>query len=335
MRAKYDVLGIGNAIMDVIAPVSDALLTELKITKGSMTLVDEAQALGIHNAFRNSDFDILETAGGSGANTLAGIAGLGVSSAFIGKVARDGMGKKFRQSLTDIGLTDATTTLKQGIATARSLIAVTPDGERSMSTFLGANISFGVNDIDESVVRDSAVTYMEGYLFDTNEQKAAFVKAAEIAKAAGRQVALTLSDSFCVGRHRAAFQHLVDNHVDILFANKDELLSLYELDDLGQSLRRVWKTGTTAAVTRSEKGSVIIEDGNIHEIAAVPVSKVVDTTGAGDQYAAGVLAGRAMGLSWKDAGYLGSLSAAEVITHYGPRPETPIHTLADGGAERL
>lgn len=335
MRAKYDVLGIGNAMMDVIAPVDDTVLAELNITKGSMTLVDEAQALAIHTAFRNGKSDIIETAGGSGANTVAGIAALGVKSAYIGKVAADGMGKKFTQALTDIGVADATTCLKKNISTARSLIAVTPDGERSMSTYLGANIAFGVNDIDENVVRESAITYMEGYLFDTNDQKAAFVKAAEIAKAAGRQVALTLSDSFCVGRHRAAFQHLVDNHVDILFANKDELLSLYELDDLGQSLRRVWKTGTCAAVTRSEKGSVIIEGGNIHEIAAVPVSKVIDTTGAGDQYAAGVLAGRAMGLSWKDSGHLGSLAAAEVITHYGPRPETAIHRLAERGAEQL
>ncbi|PHR91618.1 MAG: adenosine kinase [Robiginitomaculum sp.] len=335
MHAKYDVLGIGNAIMDVIAPVDDKVLKTLEITKGSMTLADETRAMTIHNAFRKGSSQMIEAAGGSGANTIAGIAALGVSAAFIGKVAADDMGKKFTAALTDIGVKTATRPLKKGVATARSLIAVTPDGERSMTTFLGANIAFGVNDIDERIVRDSAIIYMEGYLFDTNDQKAAFIKAAEIAKAAGRQVALTLSDSFCVDRHRASFQHLVDNYVDILFANNDELLSLYELGDLGASLQRVWKTGTTACVTRSEKGSVIIEDGNVHEIAALPVSKVVDTTGAGDQYAAGVLAGRAMGLSWRDAGHLGSLTAAEVITHYGPRPETPIHELAEGGAERL
>lgn len=335
MQTKYDVLGVGNAIMDVIAPIDDALLNVQEITKGSMTLIDEARALGLHKAFKAGSKQIVEIAGGSGANTVAGIAALGVSAAYIGKVADDATGRRFTKSMSSLGIASSLAPLKNGPATARSLIAVTPDGERSMSTFLGANVTFGPKDIDASLVKSAAVTYLEGYLFDTDEQKAAFVKAAEIATAAGRKVALTLSDSFCVGRHRAAFQHLVDNHVDILFANNDELLSLYEMDDLGESLRRVWKTGTTACVTRSEKGSVIIEDGNVHTIDCVPVSKVVDTTGAGDQYAAGVLAGRAMGLSWKDAGHLGSLAAAEIITHYGARPETDIHKLAASAVEGL
>ncbi|PHR61216.1 MAG: adenosine kinase [Robiginitomaculum sp.] len=330
MRAKYDVLGIGNAMMDVIAPISDDVLTTLKITKGSMTLIEESRAIDIHSAFKSHSKNISETAGGSGANTMAGIAGLGVSAAYFGKVADDKLGTRFTKSMTDIGVAFPNSPLKNSSATARCLIAVTPDAERSMSTFLGANTSFGPKDIDAKIVQDSAITYMEGYLFDTPDQKAAFVKASEIAKAAGRKVALTLSDSFCVGAHRAAFQHLVDNHVDILFANHDELLSLYELEDFGQSLRRVWKTGTIACVTRSEKGSVIIEDGKVHEIAAIPVANIIDTTGAGDQYAAGVLAGRAMGLSWSDAGRLGSIAAAEVISHFGARPETPIHTLAGG-----
>ena len=335
MQTQYDVLGIGNAIMDVIAPVKNKLLKEQNIEKGSMTLVDEAQALGLHKAFKNNSPKIVEVAGGSGANTVAGIAALGVSAAYIGKVADDAVGRRFTKSMSGLGIASALKPLKNGPATARSLIAVTPDGERSMSTFLGANVTFGPKDVDANLVKASAVTYLEGYLFDTDEQKAAFVKAAEIATAAGRKVALTLSDAFCVGRHRAAFQHLVDNHVDILFANNDELLSLYEMDDLGDSLRRVWKTGTTACVTRSEQGSVIIEDGNVHTIACVPVDKVIDTTGAGDQYAAGVLAGRAMGLSWQDAGHLGSLAAAEIITHFGARPETSIHDLAIGGIEAL
>lgn len=335
MQIKYDVLGIGNAIMDVIAPIDDALLEAQEIAKGSMTLVDEARALGLHKAFKSGSKQIVEVAGGSGANTVAGIAALGVNAAYIGKVADDATGRRFTKSMSGLGIASTLAPLKNGPATARSLIAVTPDGERSMSTFLGANVTFGPKDIDPNLVKSSAVTYLEGYLFDTDEQKAAFVKAAEIATAAGRKVALTLSDAFCVGRHRAAFQHLVDNHVDILFANNDELLSLYEMDDLGDSLQRVWKTGTTACVTRSEKGSVIIEDGHVHTIACVPVSKVVDTTGAGDQYAAGVLAGRAMGMSWKDAGHLGSLAAAEIITHYGARPETSIHGLAMGGNEGL
>jgi len=335
MRAKYDVLGLGNAIMDVIVPVADAVLTKENITKGGMTLIDETRALHLSTALKGAANNITEVAGGSGANTIAGISSLGVSSAYIGKVANDGMGQRFTSAMHKDGVDFPCAPLKSGAATARCLIAVTPDAERSMSTFLGANTSFGPKDVDPKIVQSSAITYMEGYLFDTDEQKAAFIKASEIAKAAGRQVALTLSDDFCVGRHRAAFQHLVKNHVDILFANKAEMLSLYELDDLGQALRTVWKTGTTACVTRSEKGSVIIEDGHVHEIKAVPVSKVIDTTGAGDQYAAGVLAGRAMGLSWIDAGHLGSLCAAEVITHYGARPVTSIHNLASGGTEAL
>jgi sugar/nucleoside kinase (ribokinase family) len=335
MTTKYDVLGIGNAIMDIIAPVDDSILAQENITKSGMTLVDEPRALELHGVFKKNSKQINEIAGGSGANTMAGIAGLGVSSAYVGKVANDGVGSRFTKSLHSEGVFTNTAPLINGAASARCLIAVTPDGERSMSTYLGANTSFGPEDVDPELVRASAVTYLEGYLFDTDAQKAAFVKAAEIATAADRKVALTLSDDFCVGRHRASFLHLVENHVDILFANKDEMLSLYEIDDLGEALRRVWKTGTTAAVTRSEKGSVIIDEGEIYSIDAVPVKKLVDTTGAGDQYAAGVLAGRAMGMNWQDAGRLGSLCAAEVISHYGARPEQDIHSLAANGAMSL
>lgn len=335
MSTKYNVLGIGNAIMDIIAPVDEAALKQEDITKGGMTLIDEDRALALHKAFDAGSSLISEVVGGSGANTIAGIAGLGVFSAYVGKVADDGVGKRFTESLRSEGVFTNTVPLKGGAATARCLIAVTPDGERSMSTFLGANTSFGVDDIDAGLIRSADITYLEGYLFDTDAQKAAFVKASKIATAAGRKVALTLSDGFCVGRHRASFQHLVENHVDILFANKGELLSLYEIDDLGEALRRVWRSGTTAAVTRSEKGSVIIDKGEIFEISAVPVAKIVDTTGAGDQYAAGVLAGRVMNLNWQDAGRLGSLCAAEVIGHYGARPETEIHTLASQAGLKL
>jgi len=335
MRAKYDVLGIGNAIMDVVAPVNEDVLLAENITKASMTLVDQERALHLHGAFRKSSSQLTELAGGSGANTIAGIAALGVSAAYIGKVADDGLGKRFSESMGVLGVTANTPPLKKGEATARSLIAVTPDGERSMSTYLGANVAFGVKDVDPAIVRASAVTYMEGYLFDTDDQKAAFVKAAEIATAANRQVGLTLSDSFCVDRHRVAFTHLVDNHVDILFANEAELLSLYETNDLSAALDNVWSTGTTTLVTLSDKGSLIKNGGDVHEIPALPVDKVIDTTGAGDQYAAGALAARAMGLSWQDAGRLGSLCASEVISHYGARPETAIHDLAVSGVKRL
>jgi len=335
MRAQYGILGIGNAIMDVIVPVDENILVRENITKASMTLIDQARALQLHGSFKKTGGEISEIAGGSGANTVAGIAALGVSAAYIGKVADDNLGKKFTQSLGALGVTANTAPLKKGEATARCLIAVTPDGERSMSTYLGANVTFGVKDVDAEIVRASAVTYMEGYLFDTDEQKSAFVKAAEIAKAADRQVALTLSDSFCVGRHRAAFAHLVDNHVDILFANEAELLSLYETDDLSAALDNVWATGTTTLVTLSDKGSLIKNGGDVHEIPALPVDKVIDTTGAGDQYAAGALAGRAMGLSWQDAGRLGSICASEVISHYGARPEAAIHDLVVSGVKRL
>ena len=335
MRAKYDVLGIGNAIMDVIAPVDDDLLIAEDITKASMTLIDQDRALHLHSALQHTGADLTEIAGGSGANTIAGIAALGLSTAYMGKVANDGLGKRFTQSLRQQGVMACPLPFTDGTATARCLIAVTPDGERSMSTFLGANVGFGPHDVDPQIVRDSAVTYLEGYLFDTNDQKAAFVKAAEIAKTANRQVALTLSDSFCVDRHRASFGQLVDNHVDILFANEAELLSLFETNDLNAALHQVGKSGTTAMVTLSEKGSLIKHGETIHEIP--PVSprgfgdKLIDSTGAGDQYAAGVLAARALGMDWPDAGRLGSLCATEVITHYGARPEVRVHDLMVGG----
>ena len=335
MQAKYDVLGIGNAIMDVIAPVDDDLLVRENITKASMTLIDQKRALHLHKAFKKHSKNITQDAGGSGANTIAGIAALGVQAAYMGKVANDALGRRFAAGLSAGGATACPLPFAKGEATARCLIAVTPDGERSMSTFLGANVEFGPKDIDADIVRAAAVTYLEGYLFDTNDQKAAFVKAAEIAKAAGRQVSLTLSDAFCVDRHRASFVQLVDNHVDILFANEAELLSLFETDDLSDALSRLTATDTTALVTLSEKGSLVKHGGNVHEIPPVPVDKIVDTTGAGDQYAAGVLAGRAMGLSWPDAGQLGSLCAAEVITHYGARPHTSIQALAAQGVRRL
>ena len=345
MQIKYDVLGIGNAIMDVIAPIDDVLLDAQEIAKGSMTLVDEARALGLHKAFKSGSKQIVEIAGGSGANTVAGIAALGVSAAYIGKVADDATGRRFTKSMSGLGIASTLAPLKNGPATARSLIAVTPDGERSMSTFLGANVTFGPKDIDPNLVKSSAVTYLEGYLFDTDEQKAAFVKAAEIATAAGRKVALTLSDAFCVGRHRGAFQHLVDNHVDILSCL--QIMTNCCLCTKWTTLAIVYagcgKQGQLLALLALRRVLSLSKTGfgveniasHVHTIACVPVSKVVDTTGAGDQYAAGVLAGRAMDMSWKDAGHLGSLAAAEIITHYGARPETSIHGLAMGGMEGL
>ena len=324
MASTYEVLGIGNAIMDVIAPVSDADLTLMDITKGGMTLVDQDRALELHGKFAASGANPRDIAGGSAANTLVGIANLDVKAAYIGKVANDDLGARFASGMVDAGVHYDTPPLQGGEASARCLIAVTPDGERSMSTFLGASVMFGKDDVIKSLIEDSKIIYMEGYLFDRDEAKAAFVKAAEIAQAAGREVALTLSDSFCVDRHRESFKHLVDNHVDIVFANEAELLSLYEQDDFEAALDTLAKHCKTACITRSEKGSVILADGARHVIPVSPVDKVVDTTGAGDQYAAGVLAGYAMGMSWADAGFLGSQCAAEVISHYGARPESKI-----------
>lgn len=332
MGNKIDVLGIGNAIMDVITPVPDVFLGPNKITKGGMTLIDEGTALGLHKAFTKVG-KAREVAGGSAANTLVGIAQLGVKAAYFGKVADDAIGARFSSGMQEAGVDFRTRAAKGGAATARCLIAVTPDGERSMSTFLGASTAFEKRDLVDSMIKSANVIYLEGYLFDSDAAKKAFVHAAEVAAKAGNKVALTLSDSFCVDRHRASFRHLVENHVDILFANEAEILSLYETDRIDTALDVLAKSGKVACITRSEKGSIIQDATRRYHVPAVAlekmgVNKPVDTTGAGDQYAAGVLAGRAMGLGWQDAGHLGSLCAAEVISHYGARPERSINELA-------
>ena len=333
MKTEYDVLGIGNVLMDIIAPVPDAFLVENSVEKGSMTLIDEPRALALNSALKKSA-EIQEIAGGSAANTMFGIGALGLRAAYLGNVADDGVGRRISAGMALGGVDFSSKPKTSGPASGRCLIAVTPDGERSMSTFLGTSCLFTPKDIVKSKVESAACVYLEGYLFDTEPAKAAFVKVAEIARAAGRTVSLTLSDSFCVDRHRASFRHLVDNHVDILFANTDEILSLYETDSLDAALDALTKTKTVACVTRSEKGSIIQDATRRYHVKACSLApfgdKVVDTTGAGDQYAAGVLAGRAMGLDWADAGHLGSLAAAEVISHYGARPEKSLHEIALG-----
>ena len=329
MNTEFDILGIGNVLMDIIAPVPDSFLSEHNIEKGSMTLIDEARALALNTALKSVG-GLQEIAGGSAANTMFGIGALGIRTAYLGNVANDDVGKRLSVGMSQGGVDFSSKPKTSGPASGRCLIAVTPDGERSMSTFLGTSCLFTPKDIVRSKVESAACVYLEGYLFDAEPAKAAFVKVAEIARAAGRTVSLTLSDSFCVDRHRASFHHLVDNHVDILFANTDEILSLYETDSLDKALDELTKTKTVACITRSEKGSVIQDAKRRYHIKACPVDKVVDTTGAGDQYAAGVLAGRAMGLDWADAGHLGSLAAAEVISHYGARPEKSLHDMALG-----
>lgn len=324
MTVRFDVLGLGNAIMDIITPTSDQNLTDMSIVKGGMTLIDQDTAISLTEQFSALKAEQREVAGGSAANTLVGISNLNLKAAYIGKTADDALGKRFANGMAEAGVHFETQPLVGGEATARCLIAVTPDGERSMSTFLGASVEFGKDDVIKDLIEASDILYLEGYLFDKPAAKEAFVKAAEIAQAAGRKVSFTLSDAFCVDRHRASFKHLVDNHVDIVFANEAELLSLYETDDFDTALKMIEDHAETACITRSEKGSVITSQGQMYTIPACPVDKVVDTTGAGDQYAAGVLAGHAMGLGWEEAGSLGSKCAAEVISHYGARPEGPI-----------
>lgn len=320
----YDVVGIGNAIVDVLAPAEEHFLTQRGLAKGAMTLIDATTAEGLYRAMAPAR----EASGGSAANTLAGVAALGGKAGFIGKVRNDQLGGIFTHDIRAIGVDFRTPPAVFGPPTARCLILVTPDGQRTMNTYLGACITLDAGDIDEAMVQGAGVTYLEGYLFDPPAAKAAFVKAAEIAHAAGRKVALSLSDPFCVERHRAAFQHLVAGHVDLLFANEAEIMALTEAPDFASALAAVEGKVEIAALTRSEKGAVILAGALRQEIAAEPVAKVVDTTGAGDLFAAGFLAGLARGFSPALAGRLGALAAAEIISHFGARPETDLRSLA-------
>ena len=325
---EFDVVGLGNAIVDMIAPVEDAFLDEFEIRKNGMTLIDEPRA----DALTKAAPDARQLSGGSGANTIVGLASFGAKAGYIGKVSEDALGDVFRKDMNDSGIPFTTPPLSGGPATARSIIFVTPDGARSMNTFLGASVMFSPEDVQEDMVRKAAILYLEGYLFDQEPAKAAFVHASEIAKAAGRKVSLTLSDSFCVERHRESFLHLIQNHVDILLSNEDELLSLYQTDDFDAAVAKLRQDTALAAVTRSEKGSVVIGESDPIHVPAEPVSEVIDTTGAGDQYAAGFLYGLSRELPLPVCAKLGHLAAAEVISHYGPRPETPYSQLAKAAA---
>lgn len=322
--ARFDVAGIGNAIVDILSPCEEAFLDQWQIERQSMTLIDEPRAEALTAAAQTP----VITSGGSGANTIAGIASFGGRGAYLGKIAGDALGAQFTDEIRKEGVHFHTVPLIDGAATARCIIFVTPDGSRSMNTFLGATSFFSPADLDAGIIRDSAVTYLEGYLFDKDDAKKAFVRAAEIARAAGRKVALTLSDSFCVDRHRDSFRHLVKGHIDILFANEAELLSLYQTQDFDEAVRRLGAEVELGAVTRSAKGSVVIDRGAAIAVAAVPVDRVVDTTGAGDQYAAGFLYGIAHGARLEACAMLGHIAAAEVIGHFGPRPQQSYAALA-------
>jgi sugar/nucleoside kinase (ribokinase family) len=320
----YDVIAVGNAIIDVLHAVPDTFLAEENITKGAMTLIDEARADHLTARFEGATV----AAGGSAANTMTGIASFGGKTGYIGKVADDELGARFSQEFRAAGVTFDIPPRPAPPGTARSLIAVTPDGQRSMNTYLGASTLLEPSDLDAELIRGGATLFLEGYLFDRDEAKAAFVRAAEIARAANRKVALTLSDTFCVDRHRESFRHLVAGHVDILFSNESEILSLYEANDLGAALESARKACPLIAVTRSEHGSLIATREDTVSVQPFPVAKVVDSTGAGDQYAAGFLFGHARGRSLAECGALASLAAAEVISHMGPRPEQNLRSLA-------
>ena len=321
--AAFDVLGIGNAIVDVIARADDRFLSKHDLTKGSMMLIDEARADALYAAMGSGT----EVSGGSCGNTMAGVASFGGKGAYIGKVRNDQLGQVFGHDLRAIGVSFETPAATSGPATARCLISVTPDAQRTMSTYLGACTGLGPADIDTKLVASAQVTYVEGYLWDAPEAKKAVLKAFDAAHAAGRKVSITLSDAFCVDRYRAEFRDLVRNQVDILFGNESEITSLYEVNTFEEALELARKEAKIAALTRSEQGSVVIRGSETYAVPAAPVAKVVDTTGAGDLYAAGFLFGFTHGKPLAECARLGGIAAAEIISHVGARPETPLKDL--------
>jgi sugar/nucleoside kinase (ribokinase family) len=324
MPDLYDVAAIGNAIVDVIAPADDAFLSANKLDKGAMMLVDAEQSAALYAKMAAG----VETSGGSAGNTIAGVASFGGKAAYLGKVAADKLGETYTHDMRAIGAHFAPTPLVGGPATAVSMINVTPDGQRTMCTFLGASVEFTDADVDKDVIEGAKIVYLEGYLFDAEPARRAFAKAAALAHGSGRMIALTLSDGFVVERHRAGLMGFIEGQVDLLFANESELCALFQTDDFDAALEALRPHVKLAAVTRSEAGSVILSQGERLSVKAEAVQKVVDTTGAGDQYAAGFMFGLSRGRPLQQCGQLGSLAAAEVISHYGPRPQVSLKDLA-------
>jgi sugar/nucleoside kinase (ribokinase family) len=322
--ADVDVVGIGNALVDVLSQESEAFLAAQRLTKGAMQLVDESRARELYAAMGPA----VEVSGGSAANTVVGVASFGGRAHYIGKVRDDQLGDVFSHDLRAVGVGYTTSAATGGPATGRCLIVVTPDAQRTLTTYLGASVMLGPGDVDKELIERATILYLEGYLFDPPEAQRAFHVAAGVAHAAGRRVALTLSDPFCVGRHRAAFRELVERHVDILFANEAEIRALYEAADFDEALQQVRHHCAVAALTRSERGSVVVAGADVHVVDARRLGAVVDTTGAGDLYAAGFLFGLSRGRDVATCGRLGALAAAEVISHVGARPLTPLARLA-------
>ena len=329
--ASYDICAVGNAIVDVLAPCEPRFLADQGLTPGSMQLVDEARSAILYDAMAAG----VEASGGSAGNTAAGVGSFGGRAAYVGKVAADQLGEVFTHDIRAAGVHFDTPPLEDGAGTGRCLVNVTPDGQRTMCTFLGAANQLTMADIDADLIGDSAIVYLEGYLFDPAPARAAFEAAAEAAHAAGRKVAITLSDAFVVSRWRAELLAFIEASADIVLANEAELLALFETEDFDAAAERLSAIVEIAAVTRSEQGSVILRGADRAVVRAFAVDRVVDTTGAGDQYAAGFLLGLARGLPLADAGALGSLAAAEVIGHWGPRPMTSLHELAEQKGLRL
>jgi sugar/nucleoside kinase (ribokinase family) len=323
--ARFDVVGIGNALVDVIAHASDDFLDAHNLTKGRMDLVDTDRALGLYRALGSA----VEMSGGSAANTMCGVASFGGSAAYLGKVTDDELGKAFGHDLLAVGVQFRAGDHRNEVPTGRCIIVVTPDAERTMNTYLGASSLLAVSDLDDEAIAAGKVLYMEGYLYDRDEAKAAFRHAASVAHEAGRLVSLTLSDSFCVERHRDDFLSLVSDEVDLLFGNESELMALYETETFEQAVAELRRHCHLAAVTVGASGSIIVTPEELIQVPALAVRKVIDTTGAGDLYAAGFLHGMTRGQSLGECGQLGSLAAAEVISHMGPRPLVELRTLVE------
>jgi sugar/nucleoside kinase (ribokinase family) len=325
MSTKIEVLGLGNSLVDILAYADDAYLEAQDMAKGAMTLIDEDRAEALYAA----RVDPRVISGGSAANTIVGVASFGVSAAYIGKVKHDPLGETFIADIRSTGVRFETDPAEHGPATGRCFVYVTPDGERTMNTYLGASTYLSPSDVDETVVRGAKVVYLEGYMWDRPAAKSAFQKAGAIAREAGSRVALTLSDSFCVDRFRGDFIDLMRTKtVNTIFSNTDELLSLYETPHFDEALDALRAEGVLGVVTRSEKGCVVVEGDATWEASAFPIAKLVDTTGAGDMFAAGFLAGLARGANMVTCGRLGALAAAEIIQHLGARPNVSLKALA-------